>query len=132
VALVDGFEPSVVYEVLLTPDPPVSLADNVTVTAFTFQAVEHVELLHEMVVVGAAVSVGTVTDICWDCGTSWLPALSTEAKLTVVVCETVNDPEYVTAEALLDGSEPSVVYLVVLTPDPPASLADSATVTALV
>jgi hypothetical protein len=64
VALVDGSVPSVVYEVLFTPDPPVSLADSATVTLFRYQPVRHVELLHEIVVVGAAVSVGMDTDIC--------------------------------------------------------------------
>ncbi len=55
--------------------------------------------------VGAAVSIRTSCDLT----ASAFPAMSREKNFTVAVWDTVNDPEYRAAVALVVGSLPSVV-----------------------
>src|SRR5689334_16402410 len=74
---------------------------------------------------GATVS--TFTTTCFSDST--LPALSDDAKRTVVTCETVNAPEYALADGGTTGV-PSIVYSVEATPES-ASAATSATETGL-
>jgi hypothetical protein len=57
------------------------------------------------------------------------PATSHEVYRNEVVAETLKDPAYSVDVALVAGSVPSVVYVVRATPEPPVSLADSATLT---
>jgi len=88
-----------------TPEPPeLSLAERLTVTgAVLYQPVEHAAELHEMVVVGAAVSIWISCDLT----ASVFPALSTEKNFTVDVVDTVNAPVYTVLDVV--GVEPSVV-----------------------
>jgi hypothetical protein len=104
VVLVCGLLPSVVYTVVLTPEPPVSVAERVTLTGVVlYQPVVHAAPLHRIVVVGAAVSTWTA----WDLTASVLPVLSTEKNLTVLVLETWNGPAYTVLDVV--GVEPLVV-----------------------
>ncbi len=61
--LVVGSEPSVVYVISLTPEPP-SLAESVTETGLeVYQPGEHALPLHWMLVLGAVPSAVTVNEL---------------------------------------------------------------------
>jgi len=99
-----GVDPSVVYRIDATPEPPVlSVADRLTDTPFPDQP-EHDPPLHAIVDVGGVVSIWSSAELTG----SALPALSYARYLTVVVALSESGPAYVVPLEVL-GVDPSVV-----------------------
>jgi hypothetical protein len=63
------------------------VAVKVIGTLVRYQPLTQLAEAQVMAVTGAVVSVAVATCTSWDRATSWFPALSTDAYLTVVVCE---------------------------------------------
>ena len=98
-----GTLPFVVYRISFRPEPPVSVADRLTVTPVAYAAA-HGDPLQLIALDGAEVS----TRINGALTASALPALSKARYLTVVVEGSENGAVY-TVPFVAVGSEPSVV-----------------------
>jgi hypothetical protein len=99
-----GVDPSVVYRIDATPEPPVlSVADRLTDTPLG-SVPEHDPPLHAIVDVGGVVSIWINAELTG----SALLALSYARYLTVAVALSENDPVYVVPLEVL-GVDPSVV-----------------------